>query len=423
MNKKRLIFKIVLISLATILGLMLIFGIVTLIRYQTLKDTGLPRLDVMTVDGAEIVSKEDYVDCTVSLSGAETEFCFENSVAGIRGRGNDTWLYYPKKPYRIKFEEKTSMFGETKNKSWVLLAMYNDFSLIKDRLAFGMADALDGDAFVPSYHYVELYLNGSYQGIYLLTDQVDENKGRTSVKEDFGEEDIEVPFLVELDARAPSEGEEGVDWFSVKGYSYAVKYPEADERYTDAQFAYIKNYIETVDALCRKPDVTIDELSEYLDVQSFLDFYLVQEAMGQPEINWKSVYMSKSTDGKLVMGPVWDFDWGAAGPSIGEYANQYRGDASGLRSNGNWFDALYQGSAEFRTELAERWNEVRPALLSAIQAVEAERDDLSRAAQRNHLRWHWYRIGTSFDKSFDETIEWCYDRIVWLDGAFVAPAE
>ena len=420
MKRKRWGIKIAAGVLAVIMGCAAVLAALGVGLFRSLEDTGLPRIDVVTENGAKILSKEEYVNCTVSLSGTDAEFCFTDAAAGIRGRGNDTWRYYPKKPYRIKFEEKTALFGEPKNKSWVLLAMYNDFSLIKDRLAFTMADSLGGDGFVPAYYYAELYLNGAYQGIYLLTDQVDENKGRTDVKADFAPEDTAVPFLVELDARAPEEGVEGVDWFSVSGHPYAIKYPEADERYTDAQFAYIKSYIETVDTLCRKPDVTFEELSEYIDVDSLIDYYLVQEVMGQPEINWKSVYMSKTADGKLKMGPVWDFDWSAMGPSTGDSKNNYRGKYDGFRSADNWFAALYEGSPAFRTALTARWSEARANILSAIDTVEQEKDVIARAAKRDRMRWHWYRVGGGFEACSDEVIDWCRNRILWLDEEFLA---
>ena len=421
MNNKK---KLILIILCSILGAVVlaagVYAAVCAITYRAIEDTGLPRLDVYTEGEASIVSKIDYINCSVSLSGTEEEYCFADAAAQIRGRGNDTWISFPKKPYRIKFAEKTSVFGETKNKSWVLLAMYNDFSLVRDRLAFGMADALDA-SFSPSYHYVDLYLNGKYMGVYLLTDQVDENKGRTNVKEDFTAEDVEVPFLVELDSRAPDEGVEGRDWFIAdNGSTYAVKYPEFDERYTQAQFDYIENYIETVDDLCRKEGVTLAELAEYIDVQSFIDFYIVLEAMGQSEINWKSVYMSKSKDGKLVMGPVWDFDWAATGPSLGKYADQYKKNYSGLRSDGNWFGMLYNGSPEFREALEARWQEVRGKLLSTIDEVEAEQPMLERAARRNALRWYWFRFDADYIKNSNEVFDWCRNRIAWLDGAFTA---
>ena len=140
--------------------------------------------------------------------------------------------------------------------------------------------------------------------------------------------------------------------------------------------------------------------------------------MGQGEVNWKSVYMSKSKDGKLVMGPVWDFDWAATGPSLGEYADRYKDDYSGFRSDGNWFAMLYNGSPEFREALAARWVEVRGTLLAVIDEVEAEQPMLERAARRNALRWYWYRFDASYLKNSNEVIDWCRNRIAWLDGAF-----
>ena len=417
MNKKgQRILKIVLITLCVLVGICLVYGASCLIRYQTLKNTGLPRIEVTTENGAEILSKEEYVNCTISISGAEEAFCLSDAEAGIRGRGNDTWLYYPKKPYRIKFDEKTSVFGEKANKSWVLLAMYNDFSMIKDRLAFAMAEAVPGQEFSPAYHYVELYLNGEYRGLYLLTDQVDENKGRAGVKADFTEEDTEVPFLVELDARAPDEGVEDVDWFYAGGRPYAIKYPEADERYTTQQFQYIKDYICKVDELCRTPNVTVAELEKWIALESFMDYYLVQETMGQPEINWKSVYMSKTADGKLKMGPVWDFDWAAMGPSTGKYSNDYRDQIEGFRSVDNWFAALYENSPEFREALSVRWKEIRPLLMDTLEGVDAEIKTIEKAAKRDHLRWHWYRPWGSFDNYSKEVLSWCRHRIAWLDS-------
>ena len=411
---KRKVLKASLITLAAILIIILVYMAICFIRYKSFSDS-LPRLDVVTENEAKILSKEDYINCTVSLSGCEEEYAFSDLKAGIRGRGNDTWIAYPKKPYRIKFDEKTSLFGESKNKSWVLLAMYNDFSFIKDYLGFSLSEALDNEMFTPSHRYVELYLNGKYNGLYLLTDQVDENKGRTGVKHDFSETDTEVPFLVELDSRAPDEGVENVDWFYVSGKPYTVKYPEADERYTDGQFLYIKNYITKVDELTKKKNVTLAELSEYIDVKSFIDYYIVQEVMGQGDINWRSVYMSKAVGEVLVMGPVWDFDWSVTGPSTGKYRSMYRGNYEGFRSTDNWFMNLYNGSPEFKEALTERFNEVEPTLKATLEKVKEEKSIISTAAKRDKMRWHWYRIYVNVSSRSDEVIEWCEHHIEWIE--------
>ena len=357
------------------------------------------------------MSKEEYIDCTVTISGTE----IEEYSAGIRGRGNSTWGL-PKKPYRIKFDEKVSVFGEAKNKSWVLLAMYSDYSAVKDKLAFTMADAIGTEGFVPSYHYVELYLNGMYKGLYLLTDQVDENKGRANVKEDFSSEDVEVPFLVELDAYAPDEGVEDVDWFRVGGSAYAIKYPEADERYTDEQFEYIKSYIAKVDAACR--DGSLEKLSALVDIDSFIDYYIVQEVMGQPEMVWKSVFMYKEKDGLMKMGPLWDFDWSAMGPSIGNHRDVNKDRIEGLYSDGTWFGRMLELSPEFKSLASQRFGEVKGQLLSAIDDTRKEIAEILPYYQRNHLRWHWFRVWADREAYTSEVLDWCTKRIEWLDTYF-----
>ncbi len=407
---------------ALILAVALAIGtlfVVNRIKLSAIDDTGLPKLSIYTEGEEDITSKEEYLSCTVTLEGASENFDFSDLPAGIRGRGNTTWKWFPKKPYRIKFDEKQPMFGEKKNKSWVLLALYNDFSYIKDRLAFGMADAIGTDGFVPSYNYVELYLNGSYEGLYLLTDQVDENSGRCAVEEDFTAEDTDVPFLVEMDEYSYLEGEKDVAWFTVNYRDYTVKYPEAEDRYNEEQFLFIKDYIKKTDDLINKKGVTLAELSTLIDVQSFIDYYIVQEAMGQSEINGKSVYMSREKGGVLKMGPVWDFDWSVTGPHAWWTARgAFKDNYEGLRSNSNWFSALYHGSPEFRVALAARYKEVRDDLFAAIEDARAEALRIRPAARRDFLLWHGFSFAGDYVSLSEEVFVWCENRLLWLDRAF-----
>lgn len=373
----------------------------------------LPVVEVDTQEGAPVLDKENYVTCTVSLSNTQEEYCFEQHTAGIRGRGNSTW-YYPKKPYRIKFDEKTSLFGWPENKSWVLLALYQDFSNIKDYAAFALAAATGGDAFVPHAQHVELYLNGEYMGLYLLTDQVDENAGRTGVEEDFAPDATQVPFLVEWDEYAYDEGTEGVDWFRIVNEDsgvtsyYAVKYPESDERYTQAQFDYIRDYIQTVNALCHDASVTREQFEEYIDLTAFLDYYFVQEIMGQSEINWKSIYMSKTSMGKLVMGPVWDFDWSAGGPM----SNGGTGWTDQWCSTTNWF--AYMLNVEwFREAALSRWTQILPALTQVQSSLAGYKQTIAAVAERNALLWDFDEEDAlpGFSEYYDWVVEYIGKRI------------
>lgn len=405
--------RIAVAALCGVLALLLLYAGGMAILFVSLRDTGLPRLSIETSGKQPIQSKTEYLPCSAALTGAG-EHDLSPLPAEVRGRGNDTWNYYPKKPYRLRFFEDTSLLGAPAARNWVLLAMYNDTTLAKDRLAFALSNSC-GSGYVPTAHYVDLYVNGSYCGVYLLTEQVDETEGRLDIEAEISKNDVEIPFFVELDARAPEEGEEGVDWFEVSGKYYAVKYPDDKERKNDSQFAYIRHYITTVDRLCRTKDVSLAALAEWIDVESFLDYYIVEELMGQPEINWKSVYMSRTADGKLRMGPVWDFDWAAMGPAFGKQRNQWKDATSGFRSVDHWFALLYENSPEFREALRVRWNEKKDALRSAIDLVGGEKDALSRAATRNHIRWYAWSPLPFFPKEHDALIAWCHGRWQWMD--------
>lgn len=412
--KKKYIVLISVLSFIIILCLSLF--IAWRVSYNKYKETGLPRLDI-SVDG-KISSRDEYVRCEISLSGTEHEL--SGVSAGVRGRGNTTWEY-PKKPYRIKFDEKTSLFGNEEGKSWVLLAMYNDFSYSKDALAFYLGASLENGDFVPSFNYVDLYINGKYNGLYLVTEQVNEKSGRLDIESAIDEGEVEIPFLVELDDYAEEDGGVlGRDYFKIDGLSFSIKYPEADEGLTEEQFNYVKEYIEAVHRLAYKRDVTLSELSEYIDVDSFIDYYLIQELMVQSEVSYKSVFMSKSRDGKLKMGPLWDYDWALDGPSLLKWRIIYDAPIDEFATQGSWFYALLNGSAEFRGAVTSRWEEISLALRSAVLEFEAEQAYVYAGAKKDYLRWHPITPFNSYEKSLAKTLDTLSNRITWLDSALSA---
>lgn len=381
------------------------------------EDYGLPVISVYTENDDLPVDKENYVSCTVNVTNDNSYSLY--ATAGIRLRGNST-MSFPKKPYRIKFDKKQGLFGWEKNKSWVLLALYQDFSNIKDYAAFSIANAINGvgnggSAFVSHAKHVELYMNGEYQGIYLLCDQIQENSGRVDVEQDFTAEDVEVPFLVELDEYAQYEGVENVDWFKIftnTNYTayFNIKYPEADQRFTQAQYDYIHNYILTVDGLCRNPNVTKAQLEQYVDLPSFIDYFLAQEIMGQEEINKKSVYMSKKPGGKLVMGPVWDFDWSAGGCM--SYGGQHKSYEGGIFSGNNWFGALLKVEW-FNKAVENRVEEIRDAVASTVNTLKAYKSTIAKASNRNSAKWHFDNGNTKlpyFNEYYDTVLQYISER-------------
>ena len=135
--------------------------------------TGLPIMEIQTDNRQEITSKDEYVKAMLTIKEdvvTRGSGDFFRQTVNIKGRGNATWSL-PKKPYRLKFDSKVSLFGEKEDKSWVLLANYADKTLMRNQIAsyIGKNSLLE---YTPSFHFVELILNGAYMGTYQLGEKI-----------------------------------------------------------------------------------------------------------------------------------------------------------------------------------------------------------------------------------------------------------
>ena len=137
--------------------------------------------------------------------------------------------------------------------------------------------------------------------------------------------------------------------------------------------------------------------------------------MGQAEINWKSVYMSKTKDGLMKMGPIWDFDWSAMGSSIGKHRDINKDRIEGYYSDNNWFDRMIRNSPEFKVLVSDRFEEVKSTLLAVIDDAREEYSILKPYYLRNHLRWHWFRVWANQEEYYNEVLDWVTKRIEWMD--------
>ncbi|MBO4798279.1 MAG: CotH kinase family protein, partial [Candidatus Methanomethylophilaceae archaeon] len=203
------------ISLAAVLG-----------AHDSPEYSGEDKLPDMRIDtnGAEIIDKDAYVPCTVSVDSSEDSFT--DASAEIKGRGNSTWGQ-PKKPYSLRFDQKTDLFGNGYAKTWVLLANYLDKSMIRNYLAFSAAEALELD-YTTSAQFVNLYLNGEYLGVYLVAEKIQIGKDRVDigVPDDFLGNAEDFSFILEMDSHAAESGEEDADFFTLGGRYYVIKDPD-----------------------------------------------------------------------------------------------------------------------------------------------------------------------------------------------------
>lgn len=261
-----------------------------------------------------ITSKKDYVNAKIIISGED--YTLEETDVRIRLRGNSS-LSAPKKSYKLKFNEKEDIFNFGKDKEWALTANYFDTSLMRNYYAYKLAQAM-GIQYSVDCKYVELWLNGNNQGLYLFTETVKTGSQRVDIEVDYTKEDQEIPFLLELDMNMSSEeslesnGVIDVDYFDVNiqhyrfdRYSFGTKYPDdfTEENITKTQYEYIKNYIFGM-----YDSLENNTFEEYIDIDSAINFYMLQEIMMNIDIDYSSVFMYKPVNEKLKFGPVWDFD-------------------------------------------------------------------------------------------------------------------
>ena len=267
----------------------------------------LPVMTINTTDNAPIVSKEEYLDCNASVSNAEEQYEFDSLGGKIKGRGNSTWSM-PKKPYKLKFNQKIDLFGNGAAKTWTLIANYADPSMIRNYLAYSLGKAIGSD-FVTETQFIDLFVNGEYMGVYLVCEQVE--AGETRVNIDIDYDDVNTGYLLELDFYAPEEGVEDVDWFRVNYQPYGIKSPDVENaNFTSAHIDYIKGYLSDAYDACSSMD--IDQINNYIDVDSLFETYFIHELFNMYDVGNSSFYLYKDKDSKLKFGPLWDFD-GTAG--------------------------------------------------------------------------------------------------------------
>lgn len=380
------------------------------------EENEVPKIIINTKDKVFPYNKEDYIKGNLKIvEQPNTEnIIFEEATMGIRLRGNST-LDAPKKAFRIKFDEKQSLFGLEKSKSWVLLANYFDKSHMRNYLAYLTANKLDNLDFQPSSIFVEVEFNGEYLGLYLLCEQMQTGKGRVDIEQD--DFDANPSYLMELDFldRILADGlVKDESFFESNGLYFAFKYPE-DEDATKERCKYIKEFVDNVfDSIRNKKDY-----ESLIDVDSLIDYYLVNELFKNVDAVQTSVYFV-FTDGMLKAGPVWDFDIALGVVGRNENSNMYEGYQNSkmwLKDNNPLYKLLFNDQ-KFVDKVIARYNEVRPLLAEVYSELLLAVEILDEEIERDVNKWGipgelWPWIATQY--SIEYRTMWSFkDHISFL---------
>lgn len=352
----------------------------------------LPIIKIDTEEQKPIVDKVNYVPSLVSIFNTDEEYTLTDVEAGIRGRGNTTWNY-EKKPYRIKFNKKQSLFGSSyKAKSWVLLANHSDKSLMRNYVAFELGKFFDDISYSSFHMPVELYLNDSYEGVYLLCDQIQTGEGRVDIDDSF-DEDGTSGFLVERDFRA--EGTEGIDYFKIGDQRYSIKSPDTEsEEYLNNHeniVGYIKGYFENVFSVLNNDSATWESITSLVDVNSFADSYIIDELFLNRDCGSTSCFMYKDKSGKLTKGPLWDYDTTAGN------INYDVGNRDSCPPNSE----LYANGAFVLYSLLLARSEFVDIVKAKLTKYSSGLNDVFKVINVNDSNCVYLKNKTSFDRNFD----------------------
>ena len=377
---------------------------------------------------------------------------WSGELKNIKSRGNSTWSY-PKKPYQIKLSGKVDLLetgdAAERESTWLLLADYLDGSLLHNRLTFDLA-ADFSLAYTPNISSVDLYYDGEYRGVYALCEKTEISGGRVAIHDleaDIEEANpsvadmAELPvadgaldsgltyryvsglnapanlrggYLLELDY--PTRAEAEVSWFrTVRGQHVVVKspeyVPEDAMRYIASLYERFENavYAGGVDP------VTWTDYRELVDLDSLARCFLIMELAEDNDAFASSTFFYKPSDeGKLYVGPLWDFDTGYGTAGLPECCSVVGGTQLGNR---------LLNIPSFRDALLACWTELRPLIcdialsddpdaagtrLRSLAGYEAEL-----AASRSMDQILWAGSGASGDIA--ALRERLANRVAWLD--------
>lgn len=340
----------------------------------------------------------------------------------IKGRGNATWIEPEKKPYTIEFDCEENLLNMGKAKKWVLLANSADYSHLRNKIVYDFAGQM-GQAYSPESRWVDLYLNGVYAGLYLLSEKNEVHSNRIDIASDES-------FLMSLDVRDRLK-QQNLPYIETELLqALRIHYPENLQK---EQLTRIQNQWQSVEnAIVSEQGfdlVSKKYFWEMADLDSWVQSYLIDEIFGNLD-GFKAsryFYFDGNSEQKIYAGPVWDYDkamgndtdvyWSITNPDV-QVLHRYAYDPQSAHL---WAQELYEKSW-FREALKSKFeNEILPAVEELIDTKSEHYVQMvRRSALMDSVRWGYDEI-ESFDQAVAKLEKYLKDHIqylkkVWING-------
>ncbi len=417
---------------------------------QILQTTHLPIVKIITNGGAPIID-EPRTNAQMQIiheEGAVNDIddvpnVYDGNIA-IEIRGQTSQFLFDKKSYRLETQDEmgenlnVELLGMPKENDWILQGPYSDKTLIRNVLIYELSRRLG--QYAARTQLCELVINGEYMGVYALMEKLKRDKNRVDISK-LDEDDIQGDsltggFIFRIDKFGAADENVWSSKFDAHFQSilYQVVYPKP-ENIQPEQFEYIKTFVDSFETVTFGPDFLDKEngFKKYIDEDSFIDFFLLNELARNPDGYRISTYFHKNKNEKIKAGPIWDFNLGfgnvnfCAGSSHeGWILNYHQYCPNDNWQVPQWWNRLFS-EADFYQKVTARWTDLRADILSnenIFQTIDSLSAHLDGAHQRNFERWPvlgepvWPNdfVGNTYSAEINELKRWLSNRLWWMDG-------
>ncbi len=376
-----------------------------------------------------------------------------NGMAGIEIRGQSSQMF-PKKSYGLELrnmlgdEVQMQLLGMPEESDWILHAPYSDKTMLRNALTFDLGGRMG--RYQPRFRFCEVYLNGAYHGVYQLTERIKRDNDRVDI-EKMGPNDvmgdaITGGYIVKVDKTADLPA---ADYFisypeitfpNSRNYAWSWYYPKSEDL-NPQQKNWFAEYIKAVETALNAGTFTSEYSGypKYLDTGSFIDFQIINELANNVDGYRYSTFFHKDRDskgGKLVAGPLWDFDLCYGNVN---YAPDRLSTSAWLYTNYgysedkvmHWWYRLMQDPV-YAGALKERYSRLRQGMLhtdSIMRNIDNKVTLLGPAIGRNFDRWPilgeyiWPNsaIRYSYESEITFLKDWITRRLTWMDSRWLVP--
>lgn len=420
----------------------------------------LPVIYLTTDDGAFPSTKKEEHAGTIVCQGGEgyKAIRFNDEESGkmsVKLRGNST-LGYAKKAFKVKLDKKTDMFGMGKQKHWVMLANYNDLANQRNKLAYDLANDIGSLGMDSTW--VQCVFNGEFLGLYQFGEHIRIDKNRVNIRDwegivedekhgtaedlsviDPEEYDIAGSYLMEFS----SEGDEVTTWTTRSGKLEMISMANKPEylNTNSNMYEFVRNFMQEYWDACTSSNrvnaKTGKSYKDYSDLDSMALYTIVNELFTNQDACKKSRYAyinDPEEGGKLLWGPVWDFDWGSESVRVGDDSKNWVtvGQSAKETSTQKAYAKKYSMMKEWfsDSDFCRRIHALYWKHRARFGEIVAEGGKIDRneayiaeAAEADDAKWWTNRKGWNRTSAEDTAILKAnlVKRLAWLDEQFKTP--